>query len=159
MASPSLRPATPTPHAAIMPAPSWPGMKGSGGLPGHSPFAAWRSVWQTPVATTLMRTSPGPGVGIGTSSMVNGRPKACTRAALIVPVMHASPFFSQARFTEAGGGSMIPAELHCGRSLTPLAAALIRNWQSLGRGLATFARDTDLRAALASNFDGGHIVG
>src|SRR5258707_6296054 len=90
-ASPSFRPLTPGPRAAITPAPSWPGINGSGGLPAQSPSAACRSVWQTPVAMTLMRTSPGPGVGIGTSSIVRGLPNACTTPAFIVVAMLASP--------------------------------------------------------------------
>jgi hypothetical protein len=59
-------------------------MKGSGGLAGQSPSAAWRSVWQTPVAITLTRTSPCFGVGIGTSSMVNGLRNVRTTAAFII---------------------------------------------------------------------------
>ena len=67
-----------------MPAPSWPGVKGSVGLTGQSPSAACRSVWQTPVATTLTSTSPGPGRGTGTSSTCSGSPNARTTAARIV---------------------------------------------------------------------------
>src|SRR5271166_2239420 len=82
--SPSFSLVTPGPRAEIKPTPSWPGIKGSCGLPVQSPLAAWRSVWQTPFATTLIRTSPCPGVGIGTSSTVSGLLNKCTTAAFIV---------------------------------------------------------------------------
>src|SRR5947209_2242113 len=59
-------------------------MNGGFGLTGQSPFAAWRSVWHTPFAITLISTSPGPGVGIGTSSIRSGLPNSCTTAPFII---------------------------------------------------------------------------
>src|SRR5215472_12280521 len=44
-----------------------------------------------------MSTSPGPGVGIGTSSIVKGLPNACTTPAFIVLAMLASPIPLRAR--------------------------------------------------------------
>jgi hypothetical protein len=59
-------------------------MNGGEGFTGQSPSAACRSVWQTPLAAILTSTSPGPGVGMGTSSIVKGLPKARTTAAFMV---------------------------------------------------------------------------
>src|SRR5262245_50830473 len=84
------RPAAPAPQAATKPTPSWPGTKGNFGFTGQSPSAAWRSVWQTPLATTFTNTWPGPGSGTGTSSMTSGAPKACTTAAFILLAMDLS---------------------------------------------------------------------
>jgi len=58
-------------------------MNGGVGFTGQSPSAACRSVWQTPVATILTRTSPGPGVGMATSSIVSGFPNERTTAAFM----------------------------------------------------------------------------
>ena len=66
--------------------------KGGTGLTGQSPCAAWRSVWHTPFAITLIRTSPCPGVGIGTSSIFSGWPNSCTTAAFIILATIESPF-------------------------------------------------------------------
>jgi hypothetical protein len=59
-------------------------MNGGDGLTGQSPLAACRSVWQTPQAAIVTSTWPGPGSGIGTSSMTRGCPSALTTAARIV---------------------------------------------------------------------------
>ena len=42
-------------------------MNGGVGLTGQSPWAAWMSVWHSPLASMRTRTSPGPGSGIGRS--------------------------------------------------------------------------------------------
>ncbi|MNL52488.1 hypothetical protein D3C87_1756700 [compost metagenome] len=65
-------------------------MKGGFGLTGQSPLAACRSVWQTPVASYLISTWPGPGSGIGTSSITSGLPNSRTTAAFIVAVISSS---------------------------------------------------------------------
>ena len=44
-------------------------------------------MWQTPVAMILIKTSPGPGDGIGTSSIVSGLPNWRTTAAFIISAM------------------------------------------------------------------------
>ena len=59
-------------------------MKGGVGLTGQSPSAACRSVWQTPQASILTKTSPGPGCGTGTSSITSGLPNRLTIAAFMV---------------------------------------------------------------------------
>src|SRR3954452_14430421 len=83
---PTSRPCTaPGPTASIMPTPSCPGMNGSVGLTGHSPRAAWMSVWQRPEASMRTSTCSGPGSGVGTSSMTSGRVKSWTTAALMGP--------------------------------------------------------------------------
>src|SRR5450755_1447611 len=56
-------------------------MNGGVGLTGQSPCAAWMSVWHRPEVSTLTRTSPGPGTGVGTSSTVSGWLKSWTTAA------------------------------------------------------------------------------
>src|SRR5580693_8909854 len=66
---------------------SWPGMKGSVGLSGQSPCAAWRSVWHTPQASVLMRIWPTPGEGTSRSWIANGFPNCSTTAANILCVM------------------------------------------------------------------------
>ncbi len=63
-----------------------PGTNGSVGRTGQSPCAAWRSVWQTPLATTRTSTSRGPGSGIGRSSIVSGPPNERTTAARIIAI-------------------------------------------------------------------------
>src|SRR6266699_3279168 len=64
-----------------MPTPSCPGMNGTVGVTGQSPFAAWMSVWHSPDASIRTTTWPGPGSGIGRSSMTSGWPKPGTTAA------------------------------------------------------------------------------
>ena len=58
-----------------MPTPSCPGMNGGEGLTGHSPRAAWMSVWHRPEVSMRTSTCSGPGSGLGTSSMLSGRSK------------------------------------------------------------------------------------
>src|SRR5262249_34937088 len=53
----------------------------------HSPIARCRSEWQTPQAATLIRTSPGPGVGVGVSSICKGAAKECRIAAFKVSLL------------------------------------------------------------------------
>src|SRR5215212_5590709 len=79
---PSSRPcALPPPRRSMTPTPSWPGMIGRPGLTGHSPRAAWMSVWQRPEASMRTSTSSAPGTGTGTSSMDRGWSKLWTTAA------------------------------------------------------------------------------
>ena len=59
---PAAQPMTPLPTASITPAISCPGTIGYG-TEGNSPSLAIESLWQTPHACTLTRTSPGPGCG------------------------------------------------------------------------------------------------
>src|SRR5271166_5256506 len=92
--SPSRTRVTPAPVAATMPMASCPGTKGSFGFTGQSPSAACRSVWQTPLAATLTSIWPGPGVGMGTSSITSGAPNLCTTAAFIVFAIALSSTFS-----------------------------------------------------------------
>ena len=49
-----------------MPTPSWPGTNGGVGLTGQSPWAAWMSVWHSPLVSIRTSTWPGPGSGTGT---------------------------------------------------------------------------------------------
>src|ERR1700730_5058367 len=58
-------------------------MNGGVGLTGQSPWAAWMSVWHSPAVSTLTRTSPGPGSGLGTSSRLSGLVKSWTTAAFM----------------------------------------------------------------------------
>ena len=58
-------------------------MKGGSGLTGHSPWAAWMSVWQSPHASMRTSTCSSPGVGSGTSSTRSGWVKSWTTAAFI----------------------------------------------------------------------------
>ena len=67
----------------MMPTPSWPGMNGGDGLTGHSPRAAWMSVWQSPQVSMRTSTCPAPGSGIGSSSISSGRSKLRTTAAFM----------------------------------------------------------------------------
>jgi hypothetical protein len=64
-----------------MPTPSCPGMNGTVGVTGQSPFAAWMSVWHSPDASIRTTTWPGPASGTGRSSMTSGWPKPDTTAA------------------------------------------------------------------------------
>ena len=61
---------SPAPTRSMTPTPSWPGMNGGDGLTGHSPRAAWMSVWQSPQVSMRTSTCSGPGSGIGSSSIV-----------------------------------------------------------------------------------------
>src|ERR1700719_2036220 len=58
---------TPEPTSSMTPATSCPGMRGYC-RPGHKPSLVNTSLWQTPHASTLMRTCPGPGDGISRST-------------------------------------------------------------------------------------------
>src|ERR1700722_6001676 len=90
--SPSFTAVTPAPRATTRPMPSWPGVNGGFGFSGQSPFAACRSVWQTPQASVLISISPGPGVGMSYSRNSSGLPNATTTAACIVLAMGQSLF-------------------------------------------------------------------
>ncbi|GGQ50459.1 hypothetical protein GCM10010195_01710 [Kitasatospora griseola] len=65
--SPSVKPVTPAPSAAIVPTPSWPRVSGSGnGSRSAGQLITAMSEWQAPAAVTFSRTCPGPGSGSGT---------------------------------------------------------------------------------------------
>src|ERR1700751_1069958 len=65
--SPFRQAETPEPTSSMTPAISCPGMRGYCS-PGHKPSLLKTSLWQTPQASTLMRTCPGPGRGISRST-------------------------------------------------------------------------------------------
>src|SRR4029077_8488907 len=52
-------------------------------MPGQEPSLVNTSLWQTPQACTLMRTSPGPGLGISRSTIWKSAPGLGTCAAFI----------------------------------------------------------------------------
>src|SRR5690625_939343 len=74
--SPTATRSTWSPTATTVPTPSWPGMNGAVGLTGQSPLAACRSVWHTPLYSTLTRASKGPGVGRARSWISRGWPSS-----------------------------------------------------------------------------------
>ena len=51
----------------------------------YAPVWKWRSLWHTPAATVLIKTSCGPGFEIWTSSIESGCFTARSTAAFIVP--------------------------------------------------------------------------
>src|SRR5467141_908081 len=69
---PARNPVTPSPTDSISPANSWPTTIGGLMRPWAHGFqsAMWRSVPHTPACRTAMRTSPGPGSGLGTDFTV-----------------------------------------------------------------------------------------
>src|SRR5215813_14272453 len=82
--SPTSNPVTPSPTEAMAPATSCPSVNGSfviGLSKSHSPIARCKSEWQTPQAATLINTSPGPGSGVGISSIRKGSANECKTAA------------------------------------------------------------------------------
>src|SRR5262249_17666889 len=82
--SPAPNSVTPSPTDAIVPAISCPSVRGNlvmGLSKSHSPIARCKSEWQTPQAATLINTSPGPGDGVGISSISNGSANECKTAA------------------------------------------------------------------------------
>src|SRR4051794_37675681 len=72
-------------------------MKGSAGLTGHSPRAAWMSVWHSPEASMRTSTCSGPGSGVGTSSMTSGWVKSWTTAAFMACLLGGVPGVSSRR--------------------------------------------------------------
>src|SRR5215813_5432639 len=68
---PDVHPATPAPTASMIPAISCPGTRGYL-MPGCVPSFVKESLWQTPQASTLMRTNPAPGSGISRSTIASG---------------------------------------------------------------------------------------
>src|SRR6267143_7222720 len=81
--SPSQRSSTPGPRRSTTPDISCPRTAGRGKA--ASPFITWRSVWQTPQARTLTRTSPCFGSGLFNSSMVSDCPAPRRTAAFTSP--------------------------------------------------------------------------
>ena len=66
---------TPAPSFATTPATSWPRVTGFSSIQASPcPLMMWRSVWQSPAASTAMRTCSGPGSGIERS--LGSRPLA-----------------------------------------------------------------------------------
>ncbi len=59
---------TPSPIASTIPAPSHPGINGSGNWCPETPFRTHRSRWLSAAAFSRTRTSPGPGSGISDCS-------------------------------------------------------------------------------------------
>lgn len=55
--------------------------------PSHWPSFTNESLWQMPQAWTLIRTQPGPGFGIGLSTISNGPPARVTGAARILDMI------------------------------------------------------------------------
>src|SRR6185436_11272961 len=68
--SPGFTVVTPGPTSAISPAASWPGTIGIGD--GQSPFMMCQSLWHTPDAFILTRTSPAFGGSSSHSTTCNG---------------------------------------------------------------------------------------
>src|SRR5262249_23636505 len=86
--SPASNPVTPSPIDAIVPVTSCPSVNGNfvmGLSKSHSPIARCRSEWQTPQAATLINTSPGPGAGVGISSIRKCSANECKTAAFKIP--------------------------------------------------------------------------
>src|SRR6266481_2041471 len=79
---PAFQLATSAPTVSIRPAISWPGTRGYC-RPGQSPSLTMTSLWQTPHASTLMRTCPRPGSGIGRSTSSRAPPGLLTCTAFM----------------------------------------------------------------------------
>ena len=77
---------TPGPSAPTIPTISWPGTIGRR-MSGSSPSTIWRSVRQTPQASTSRRSSPGPGCGRGRSSSRNACPGDGSTIALTAAIL------------------------------------------------------------------------
>src|SRR5688572_18746242 len=89
-----------------MPTPSWPGMNGGDGLTGHSPRAAWMSVWQRPLVSMRTSTWLASGVGMGSSSISSGRSKLWTTAAFMAgPLIRGSVLMECVEDVDAGAVS------------------------------------------------------
>src|SRR5262245_1834829 len=71
--SPSARPCVPVPTLSTTPAPSSPSTMGTG-TPFQLPSAAWRQLWQTPLAVMRTVTSPARGGSSSSSSVRSGLP-------------------------------------------------------------------------------------
>src|SRR5215469_7689281 len=67
--SPTAQPCTPEPRASIRPTTSCPGTRGQ--MIGKEPSTVPASEWQTPDASTRMRTLPGPGSTSGFTTASN----------------------------------------------------------------------------------------
>src|SRR6266850_8286934 len=68
---PCVHPATPWPTASTIPPISCPGTRGYW-MPGQIPSLVAESLWQTPQASTLIRTCPELGSGISRSTISKG---------------------------------------------------------------------------------------
>src|SRR5882724_2297947 len=79
---PGFQATTSGPTVSTRPAISWPGIRGYG-RPGQSPSLTSTSLWQTPQASTLMRTCARPGSGMGRSTSSNGPPGLLTCTAFM----------------------------------------------------------------------------
>src|SRR5260370_24673562 len=71
--SPALSSRTPAPTLSTVPAPSSPSTMGTG-TPFQLPSAAWRQLWQTPLAAIRTSTSPSRGPSRSSSSTRSGAP-------------------------------------------------------------------------------------
>src|SRR6187402_2446278 len=80
--SPGATSVTPSPTRSTTPAPSWPRTHGAYPL-GSAPEAVYRSVWQTPHATSRTSTSPDFGSARSSSWTMRGSPNSSSTAARI----------------------------------------------------------------------------
>ena len=75
-----------------MPAPSWPSVSGSPKVyRSAGRLMKYSSEWQTPAAVTRIRTSPGPGSGVGISRISGGIPIAVYCRALTAVSLERTP--------------------------------------------------------------------
>ena len=79
-------------------------------MTGHSPRAAWMSVWHRPLASMRTSTSPGPGVGTDRSRSSSGASNAVTTAAVVVAGSGSAPdaWDGTGRFSTVVMGSCFP---------------------------------------------------
>ena len=110
--SPSVTFVTPSPTATTSPAPSWPSTHGTG--LGSVPSCTLTSEWQTPLAMTLIRTSPEPRPGstaprIGRTSRLGYgeamRTRSTCDAQLVPPGRTCSTFASDGPVELLAGGA------------------------------------------------------
>ena len=76
----------------------------------QEPSAAWRQEWQTPLATSLTRTSPSPGSSRSTSCTRIGPPRSSTSAARIRRI---APSLFRVPLNEGPGDDVPGAEPPC----------------------------------------------
>src|SRR3972149_950836 len=112
--SPVFTPPTPGPISSTTPEISWPRTAGSGNF--TSPLTTCRSVWQTPHAVTLTRTSPARGAGRGRASITRAPPISDRTAAFmsrsLLTESKAQELPDDGPFPERIEGSVHRRELH-----------------------------------------------
>src|SRR5712692_9075582 len=90
--SPFENPVAPGPSCSTQPAFSWPRVwRGRGGTVA-APSRMCRSEWQAPAPPTLIRTSPAPGSGTGTSRSSAGFCASTNWNACMVAILVSYPF-------------------------------------------------------------------